>query len=346
LLFTQFPNIRTQFHLVASTVDALGDYRLMHTWPSGLELSQERGHMATNIKKRRQLSDLFKEGVEVRFGVDPDTGKPIGKIGPFLNSRGERLSCPDDEVAMFIRPPDPLQREQAMREGQAKRARALIKAKRDEESEEHLTIMAFLADMSDETLIDYVLLADQMERRNEAEREILALDEWKDMTSYQDALRQFSDMSPEELEGNEEWEALLELDRKYGEQIEERERELLDAQRDVLRLLQREQVERKALEKRAELTGSQAFMKEYEAWMLYFSVRDVDNNDLMFFESARDFAAQPQQVRETIQEALMPFISEGSEAKNSRGAAPGSDLSAPPSEPVTSEPSTPEELTA
>lgn len=302
--------------------------------------------MATNIKARRKLSDLFKTGVEIRFGMDPETGKPAGRVGPFLNSRGDRLSLPDDEVAMFIRPPDPLQREMAMREGQAKRARALIKAKRDEDSEEHLTIMAFLADMSDETLIDYVLMADAGERRTEAEREILSLDEWKEMSSYQDAMRQFVDVDPAELEGNEEWEALAALDDKFGDQISKRERELLDAQRDVLRMLDRSQVERQALEKRAELAGSQAFMKEYELQMLFYSVRDVDNNDLLFFESARDFASQPDEVKETINEALLPFISDGTEAKNSSGAAPGSDSSALPSEPETSAPSTPEELSA
>lgn len=302
--------------------------------------------MATNIKSRRKLSDLFKVGVEIRFGFDPATGKPHGRVGPFLNSRGERSACPDDEVAMFIRPPDPLQREQAMREGQAKRARALVKAKRDLDSEEHLTIMAFLADMEDETLIDYVLLSEQGDRRQEAEREILALDEWKDMTAYQDALRQFADMDPAELEGNEEWEALAELDDKFGDQIAEREKELSDAQRDVLRMLQREQVEKRALDKRSELVGSQAFMKEYEAQMLFYSVRDCDNNDLLFFESARDFLSQPDEVKETVEEALLPFITDGTEAKNLLGVAPGSDSSVLPSEPATTEPSGPEEQTA
>jgi hypothetical protein len=300
--------------------------------------------MATNIKARRKLSELFKEGVEVRFGSNDD-GKPVGKIGPFTNSAGDRASCPDDEVAMFIRPPDPLQREMAMREGQAKRARALVKAKRDESSEEHLTIMAFLADMGDESLIDYVILGDTNDRRAEAEREILALDEWKDMTSYQDAMRQLADLEPDELEGNEEWEALIALDDRFGQQVTDRERELADAQRDVLRMLDRSEVERRALEKRSEMVGSQAFISEYERQMLYFSVRDVDNTDVLFFESATELASQPDVVRETISEALLPFISDGSEAKNSPGAAAGSDSSVPPRKPETSESSTPEEPT-
>lgn len=299
-----------------------------------------------NIKARRKLSDLFKRGTEVRFGVDPETGKPVGKVGPFLNSRGDRLSCPDDEVAMFIRPPDPLQREQALREGQAKRARALVKAKRDEDSEEYLTIMAFLADMSDESLIEYVLTSELGERQSEAEREVLALDEWKDMPEYQDAMRQFLEMDPAELEENEEWLGLVALDKKYSDQVNARERELQDAQRDVLRMLDRTQVERKALEKRSEMVGSQAFMNEYERQMMYFAVRDAEQTDVLFFESAAECAAQPDEVRDTIQDALLPFIADGAEAKNSAGAAPGSDLSVPPSEPATSDSSTPEELSA
>lgn len=301
--------------------------------------------MATNIQARRRLSDLFKEGVEIRFGVDPETGKPKGKIGPFLNTRGDRASLPDTEVAMFIRPPDPLQREQAMREGQAKRARALIRSKRDVESEEHLTIMAFLAELSDESLIDYVILGDTQERRADAEREILALDEWKDMPQYQDAMRQFSEMEPEDLVGNEEWDALIVLDNKYGEQVSVRERELADAHRDVLRMLPRDQVEKKALDKRSELVGSQAFMGEYELQMLFYSVRDVDNIDRMFFEDVKDLAAQPDEVRDTINDALLPFISDGGDLKNSSGAEPGSPSSGPPSEQETSESSTPKEQT-
>lgn len=300
----------------------------------------------TNIKKRKLLSELYKKGVEIRFATDPNTGVPVGKIGPFLDDNGRAIPCPDDTVAMFIRPPDPLQRDMAMRAGQGKRAAALVKAKRDENSEEFLTITAFLADMSDETLIDYVLLGDQSMRRSEAEREILALEEWKEMANYQEAMRQFDEMPAEELEDNEEWKALLELDDKYAKQVAERELQLSDAQRDSMRFLQREQVEKKALDKRAEMVGSQAFMNEYERQMLYFSVRDAENIDQLFFESATELAMQPDEVRDVINEALLPFITDSAEAKNSQGAASGSDSSVPPVKQETSAASTPEEQIA
>jgi len=302
-----------------------------------------------NIRARRMLSDLFAEGVEIRFGRDEE-GNSWGKIGPFLDSRGDRAALPDDQVAMYIRPADPLQRDMSMREANARRARALVRAKRDKDSEEHLTIVAFLTDMSDETLIDYILMGDTQYRQAEAEREILAMDEWKEMDAYQDAMRQFDNVPVEDLADNEEWEALLELDRKYGKQLTDREKELRDAQREVLRMQtnagQRQELENKALERRAELVGTQAFMDEYELCMQFYSVRDVDDNSKTFFDKPEELAQQPQVVRDTINEALLPFITDVESAKNSRRAVSGSEPSEPPSKPETSEPSTPEAQTA
>lgn len=302
--------------------------------------------MATNIKSRRLLSELFKTGVEIRFGAD-ENGNTVGKVGPFVDDDGRPIPRKEGrEVAMFVRPPDPLQREMAMRSAQAKRAASLVRAKRDEDSEEHLTILAFLADMSDETLVEYVLAAEQMERHSEAEREVLGLDEWKDFTALQDAFREYEDKEPEELEGDAEFQALMELDEKFGVQVTEREKQLTNAQREALGFLQREQVERKALEKRAELVGSQAFMHEYDRQMLYYSVRDPDKIDELFFENATELASQPDEVRDLISDALAPFISEAGEAKNSPRAASSSDSSALPANPETSATSSPEEPTA
>jgi hypothetical protein len=292
-----------------------------------------------NIKARRKLSDLYKKGVEVRFGPN-DAGKVEGNVGPFVDSEGKPVPATDEHVAMWVQPPSPLQREMALRDAQAARARALVRAKRNEDSEEHLTVMAFLADMSDDTLIEYVLVSDQDSRRNDATREILALKEWEDITSYQDAMRQFEEMTPEELEDNAEYDALMELDSKFADQVSKREAELLDAAREVLQMRGRGAAEAKALEKRAELVGSQAFMREYERQMMFYSVRDVDDTGVLFFESARELAEQEDEVRELLAEALTPFISDGAEAKNSPGVASGSESSELPKKPETSEAST------
>lgn len=300
---------------------------------------------SSNIQARRQLKDLFKQGTEVRFGRSKD-GKPEGRQGPFVGDDGKPIPLKQGEMAVFVHPPDPVQRDTAIRAGQGARAAALIKAKRDVESPEHLTILAFLADMSNETLIDYVVLGDAPTHRQEAEREILGLDEWKDFTAYQDAMANFEQMSEDELEGNAEYEAMMELDEKFGDQVLERERELAAAQREALRFVPREQVERKALEKRAEIVGSQAFMAEYERQMFYYSIRDPENIDQMFFDGVHEAAAMPEEFRVVIEEALMPFITEAGEAKNSQRAASGSDSSELPDNPETSDSSTPKEQIA
>lgn len=301
-----------------------------------------------NIKARRLLSDLYKRGVEVRFGRDPD-GKPRGSIAPkgeglFVDDEGRPIPLKAGEIQMWVQSPSPLHREMAMRDAQAARARALVRAKRDENSEEHLTIMAFLADMSDDTLVDYMLVQRQQDRRHEAMREVLAEDEWKDMTSYQDAMRQYEedDRPQEELDKDPEYTALMELDVKFGDQVRARETELLEAERQALSMRSRGDIEKKALEKRAELVGTQAFMAEYEKQMLFYSVRDFEDNGVLFFESARELAEAADEIRTTIQDAMVPFISDVSEAKNSPGAASGSTSSEPPSEPEISAASTPE----
>jgi hypothetical protein len=300
---------------------------------------------STNIRQRRRLSELFRTGVEIRF-IATDSG-PQGRIGPFVDpDSGRKIPAGDGDVCMFIRPPDPVQRDMALREANAKRARALVKAKRDEDSEEYLTAMAFIVDMESETLIDYVLMGDAGTRRGDAEREVLALEEWKDMTAYQDSMRQFGEMDPHELENNEEFEAIMELDAKFGSQVAQREAELADAQREVLRMelhaAGRESLERKAMERRAELIGNQAYIHEYERQMRFYAVRDADNIDLLFFERVEELASQPDEVQELIMEALVPFITEGDEAKNSRRVASGSDSSELPEPQETSEVSTPE----
>lgn len=306
----------------------------------------------SNIKARRQLSDLYKKGVEVRFGPGPD-GEPVGRIadpkkgkGYFVDDEGKRLPVGEGEIAVWVQPVSPLQREMALRDGQAARAKALLRAKREEGSEEHLTILAFLADMTDETLIDYVIASESDTRRNDAMREVLAEDEWQNITEIQDALRQFEGRDPEDLKDDPDYQAIVEVDEKFGIQVAEREIELAESERSALRMLPREQVERKALEKRADLVASQAFMAEYERQMLFYSVRDIDDTGVLFFESARELAEQPDGIIGVIQDALTGFINDAAEAKNSPRAASGSESSEPPSEPEISAASTPETVSA
>lgn len=306
--------------------------------------------MTNIIKARRKLGELYRQGVEVRFGVGPNGAEwriPEKKEGYFLNEHGARLPLGSliepDEIAIWVQAPSPLQREEALRVGQAARAKALLRAKRDESSEEHLTTMAFIAEMEDETLYDYVLLGQREERRQQAMREILAKDEWEDITALQDAMAGFEENPPAEGTPDwEDWQALLAKDAEFGTEVDKIEREMRDTAREVLRMKGRQAAEKEAIKKRSEIAGSQAFMYGYEQQMLFFSVRDIDHPAILFFENPAELASQTDEIQEAIQTALDPFISDGAEAKNLQRAASGSDLSAPPSKPETSDPSTPQ----
>lgn len=293
-----------------------------------------------NIKARRKLQELRATGVEVRLGTDADHSA----IGPFVDSDGQPIPCPDEQVALWVQPPSPLQRDQALRDAQAARARAILKTKRDEESEEQLTALAFLAEMSKPTLIDYLVVHDEEKIRADAIRDVLAEDEWKDMTELQDAMRQFEESEADE--DDPEWAPLLARDAEYGRQVGKRIEELAQAQQESYDLLNRAELERRALEKRSELVGSQTFMAEYERQMTFYAVRDIDSHGELFFESVKEFSDTPDDVRVLLGQALTRFIGDGAEAKNSQGVESGSDSSALPSEPETSDSSTPQEQIA
>lgn len=305
--------------------------------------------MARGIKAREKLSRLYQRGQEVRFcpGDDGQVEVIYGDL-----EQGGRIvdSEPgEDDVTVWVAPPSPLQREMALRDAQASRAKALLNAKRDTESVDHLTVKVFVSDMGDETLIDYLLLGDSDTRRQEAIREVLGRPEWEDMTAFTDAMAQYEDVDgnfigddPEDPE----YLALLELDAKYSKQVQEAEAELIDAARDALRQFGRPELERRAIEKRAEIVGSQAFMKEYERQMLFYAVREGDDHGALVYPSAKELAAEAQEIQDAYGKALKNFIMDVGTAKNSPRVAPGSEQSEPPSQPETSEASTPEVASA
>lgn len=287
--------------------------------------------MARNIKARRKLSDLYARGVEVRFNAEG------GHMGPFEEPAGE------DEVAVWVAPPSPLQREMALRDANAARAKALLRLRRDEESEEYLTSRAFVAEMGDDTLVEYLLMHENERRQSEAMRDVLAQDEWKDFAALQDAMLQYESGELEADEEDADYQALMAADKRYGDQVNKRIEELYEADAEAMRILPRTTWEKRAVEKRGDLVGSQIFMVEYERQMTFYSVRDIEEHGVLFYDSAREWAGEDELIQQAVSDALVSFINEVGEAKNSQGVAPGSEQSVLPSEPETSESSTPEE---
>lgn len=299
----------------------------------------------TNISKRRRLSELYAKGVFARFNetgsgafhanrTDED-GRPLQ-----IESVGnEDFVLGDDDVVIWVQPPSPLQREQALREAQAARSRALLGARRNEDSPDAANTRAFVANMGRETLIDYVLSADEQERRERAQRDVLGEDEWKDFAALQDAMRQWDEAGNPRTE---EWEPLIERDVEFGRQVSNATKYLREVDRESLSMMPREELEKRAFEKRVELLGSQAFVQEYERQMIFYAARDDEDTAELFFEDVDDLMSQDDIVQATLSDTLASFIEDPAEAKNSQRAEPGSEPSEPPVEQETSEASTPE----
>jgi hypothetical protein len=291
-----------------------------------------------NIAARKKLSALYARGAMIRFG-------PAGpRIAVAENGKFPVEDVlADEELEVWVAPPNPQQREMALRDAQAARARSLLRARKDEDSEEYLTSMAYLSDMTFETLVEYLLMADQEGRNNEAIRLTLAEKEWENIDELRDGMRQFEEAgSPD---NDPEWKSLQAADKRYGDQVDVEEQRLTDAARESMAMIGRDELERRALEKRGEIVGSQAFMYEYERQMKFYAVRDADNHMMLFYDSVREFSESEEIVQTAIADALGRFIREGNEAKNSQGVVPGSDSSELPSKPETSEASTPKEPT-
>lgn len=297
------------------------------------------------IKARRRLDDLFKMGVEIRFGGRYGEGElpPQGKDG-FYDEDGKPVPLDEScEVAMWIQPPNPMQRDMALRNANAARSRAAL-AGRKEDSTEYLAALEFIDSMTEATLYDYVLIGEVDKRQQDAVREVLAEEEWSDITELQESLRIFE----EEGRPEDDPEVVLvrERENELQAQVQKREHELWEAAHDVLQMKGPEAARKQAIEHHVDLQTSRAFMVEYERQMTWFSVRDPENHGVQFFESPMELASQPDPILALIRTAIdTRFIKDGSEAKNSQRAESGSALSAPPSKPETSESSTPEEST-
>lgn len=285
-----------------------------------------------NIAARRKLADLYVKGAEVRFNQEG------ARRGPFEEPLGE------DEVAVWVQPPDPLQREQALREAQAVRARTVLRAKNDPNSEERLNAQVFVSEMSNETLIDYILTLDSEERQREAMRDVLSKKEWEDFTDLQDAMRQFEEAgSPED---DPEFAPLIKRDMEFGDQVNKRFLELTEAAREVTERMPREKLEKRAIDRRVDMLASQSFMKAYERNMLFYACRDPEDRTELFFDKVDELISSHDQVYQELSDTLAAYIQDGAQAKNSSRAEPGSDSSVPPSEPGTTESSGPEEQSA
>jgi hypothetical protein len=274
-----------------------------------VERSDPMEELMASITARKKLSSLYARGVAVRFGEEGARFGDEKRGGGFP----EEDVLLEDEVEIWIAPPNPYQREMAMREAQAARARSLLKVKNDENSEEYLTTKAYLAEMDIVTLVDYLVISSTEERTQAAVREVLAKKEWENIDELRDAMAQFD--ASDDKDG-EEWKTLLERDFEYGQQVSAVEQRLNEEEHVSLSVLSRDELERRAMDKRSEIVGSQSFVYEYERQMKYYSVRDSNNHSILFYDSPKELVEESELIQLAIEEGLRRFITNGSEAKN------------------------------
>jgi len=273
--------------------------------------------------------ELYETGGLVRFSRDAD-GKPIIDGEPTEN-----------DVQIWVGPPSPLQREMSIREAQAARSRAMLEGRRKEESDQYVNARSFLVNLDFEDLVDYVLDSEENERMTRARRDVLAEKEWEDFNQLRDAMRQFEEAG--EPYEDPEWADLLARDKAFGDQVFERGNEIRDADRAGLVLQPREELEKRALDRRIEIAGTAVFMRVYDEWMLFYGCRDDEDHNLLFFENINQMKSMPEDVQVALKNKLDSFITDPVEAKNLQAAGSGSTSSVPQSEPETSPASTPEE---
>lgn len=256
----------------------------------------------SSIEKRKRLEALFDRGDYVRLNRDAN-GRPV------INSE----ESPGD-MRIWVGPPSPLEREMAVREAQAARARVMIDARDNHDSQTWLTIQNFVRSMKRDALVDYILELDENEHFSQARRDVLQQKEWEDFNSFRDAMRQWDEAgSPIE---DPEWEPLLERDRKFGMQVIDRVDEIRDDARAGYMHMPLNAVQELAVGKRVEQAGTAAFMSAYEEWILFYACRDDDDHSAYFFDSPDGIKRLPDEVHGALAEKLRSFISDSSEAKN------------------------------
>jgi predicted RNA-binding protein YlxR (DUF448 family) len=255
---------------------------------------------ATNIKARRRLHDLFERGKLVRFNVTED--------GDMILDGDEQ----ETDEKIWICPPSQMQREQALREAQATRARESLRIQ-DPESDEYKVAKDWVEDQERKSLEEYVLSLGDADRRQAAIRLVLSGDDWKEFDALTDAMRQWEEAGNPDTE---EWAPLIAKDKAFGEQLDEAFKSVLESDKEAIGLISTDELQKRSLKRRKEILTTQAFVDVYEKYMTYFSCRDADDHRTLYFGSPEELYELPEEVLDVLRGSMAEFIQEATEAKN------------------------------
>jgi len=258
--------------------------------------SRER---ATRIERRKKLSQLFERGRYIHFSED-------GKVVPAEEGQwSERV---------WIASPNPLQRDSAMREGAAARARVELDSRDATDSPEWLAVRAFVSALDKVNLIEFLLNSKAGDRLNEARRDVLREDEWDNFNQLRDAMRQFEESGAER--DDPEWASLIERDIEFARQVTDRADQIRVTAQEAYELMPSAELEKEAIALRVDNAGASAFVVAYENWMMYYSVREPEDHDTLMFDEVTEFQSMPRVFQNAVANVLSEFIDESSEAKN------------------------------
>jgi hypothetical protein len=151
--------------------------------PHGVGDGIETGDSPMAGKNSRRPS----KNAVVRRSVRDWRACPLQQWRMTASRQDQRRTHRDDDSLIWVSPPSPLQREMAVREAQASRARAMLEGRREgAESISTSIARSFLVNLERTLVTDYVLEIDETDRMTRARRDVLAEKEWEDFNSLRD----------------------------------------------------------------------------------------------------------------------------------------------------------------
>jgi hypothetical protein len=262
------------------------------------------------MAKRRRLSDLYV------------TGKPV-TIG---DGQG-------GEVTVYLQKLNPLDNEQALKKAGAARSRVLAWGKKPD-SDEYLSVQSEVWDIKDtETLVEYLIQEDLVNKYSSAEAELAADEEWS-KDNYYDGLKEawengLSDTWAADPEDEDAKRVYVELTR-FNDTVNERvesdaeklRRDWQGAPEDTLR--------EKVTEKFIKMRGDMEWLREFRKQELFLSTREPENHKKLYFENRAEVDGLAPEVFKRLMdeyESLNVDVHEGKDLPVTPDSSPSSEAS-------------------
>lgn len=271
--------------------------------------------------KRRRLGDLYKVGET--FSLDDGDGA----------------------VEVYMRRPNPYELEEALKDGNAARAKAVLKMRR-EGTPEHDMIENQVWDIGEQAdLAKFVVDDKAQELYSRAHAQVMDREEYTEdniLEASLDNLDKWIENTPaEDADDYEDYKNTLEFVESFNTAVEEQYKEMRDEALSEI-MHEEEDLEEKVRRILIDRTAGVHFLREYRVSCVYYAARDPEDKTSRYFDTRHEVVELPFEVLGQLVRWYDEIDMGKDEVKNLEGAAPSLPESAP-SEPLeTSEPSGPE----